>query len=217
MASIISLPFIKLVISRNNNYTVNHQSGTDNVPHLCVKVKHSNGYAWFGIIIVDYEKRTSGWTEEEFNAVVTRFHEAMNSQCDIQRLETDINRLMDSIQDVVTGRKRPTLFGGDGNDFIQMHLQNNIQLDIYRNEINEDTLTYGGYRGKVSLRHGYEEYNFFLYHRGIILNHYIDAEIAKELIEDALNKTFPEITYLPRATVEPTAVERTRNRHLDKS
>ncbi|MFO5890789.1 hypothetical protein ACLBSJ_33855, partial [Klebsiella pneumoniae] len=69
-----------------------------------------------------------------------------------------------------------------------------IRLGLYPSELIEDSLSYGGYRGKVSLRHGYEEYNFFLYHRGIILNHYIDAEIAKELIEDALNKTFPEIT-----------------------
>ncbi|MFO5890646.1 hypothetical protein ACLBSJ_33045, partial [Klebsiella pneumoniae] len=75
-----------------------------------VNERNLNGYAWYGIIIVDYEKRTSGWTEEEFNAVVTRFHEAMNSQCDIQRLETDINRLMESIQDAVTALERPIPF-----------------------------------------------------------------------------------------------------------
>ncbi|MFO5615273.1 hypothetical protein ACLBQC_32480, partial [Klebsiella pneumoniae] len=65
---------------------------------LSVIVNHTNGFAWFGIIIVDYEKRTRGWTEEEFNAVVTRFHEAMDSQCDIQRLETHINRHMSNIK-----------------------------------------------------------------------------------------------------------------------
>ena len=213
---IINLPYVQLVLKRISDYTLNHQSGLDDVPHLCVKVKHNNGYAWFGVNIMNHEVRP--WTRFEIDEVNARFLEAINKLCDVIEIVTDVVRLMESIQDVVTGRKRPTFFGGRGNDMIQMHTFNNVQLDVYREEVNPDTMTYGGFVADVKING--EIYPLFLYHRGVILYHYIDVNDAKQLILDSLQNDFSEL--FPGHTVEESditvykSVERTRNKNRNE-
>lgn len=207
-AQIIQLPYITLIIRRIADYTTNHQSGKDNIPHLCVKARHHNGFAWFGVHITSFEGRP--WTQAEYEEVSDRFVNAMHKICDIQELITDLPRLMDSIQDVVTGRKRPTLFGGDGNDLLQMHMGQNVQLDVYRGQLNKDTLTYGGFEGQVYMNGQW--FYCFLYHRGIILTNYIDKAGAKEMAEAALQSAFPEV-FGGHAEVEiDEEIDRTRNK-----
>lgn len=207
-AQIIQLPYITLFIRRIADYTTNHQSGRDNIPHLCVKARHNQGFAWFGVHITAYESRQ--WSTAEYEKLSERFVDSMYKICDVQELVTDLPRLMDSIQDVVTGRKRPTLFGGEGNDLLQMHMGQNVQLDVYRGKLNPDTLTYGGFEGQLYMNGQW--FNCFLYHRGIILTNYIDQTIAKGLAEEALQAAFPEV-FGGSVDIEIDAeVDRTRNK-----
>jgi hypothetical protein len=200
---------ITLVIKRIENYTTNHQSGEDNIPHLCVKAKHANGYAWFGVHIIAAEQRQ--WTGPEYDFLAKRFMDAMSKACDLQELVSELPRLMDSIQDVVTGRKRPTIFGGTGNDLLQMHMDRNVQLDVYRDGPNDETLTYGGFEGDLYLNGSW--HHCFIYHRGIILTNYIDIQQAEEMAAVALSRAFPEI-FSEEVQIQLTReVIRTRNKH----
>jgi hypothetical protein len=208
---IIQLPHVTMVIKRITDFTVNHQSGLDNIPHLCVKAQHHNGYAWFGLNLITFQSRQ--WTAEETATLVTRFNEAMNNICDIKEIVTDMDRLIDSIQDIVIGRKRPTIFGGEGNDLLQMHLANNIQLDVYRETINPDSLTYGGFQGAVLIDGEWRD--FLMYHRGVIISNYIDEDTAEELARNSINENFKEFLFLDSDSIEvDRVVERTRNRQL---
>lgn len=212
---IINLPYLQLIIKRISDYTLNHQSGLDDVPHLCVKVRHNNGFAWFGINILSHDQRP--WTRFEVDEVNSRFLEGINKMCDIIEIVTDVPRLLESIQDVTSGRKRPTFFGGQGNDMIQMHTINNVQLDVYREEFNKETLTYGGFTAEIEI--GGHIYPAFLYHRGVILYHYIDEKAAKDLIVESLSNNFGELFASDGYEIHPDdvvvgrIVQRTRNKH----
>ncbi|BEG72606.1 hypothetical protein [Pseudomonas phage PA1C] len=214
---IINLPFVQLVLKRISDYTLNHQSGLDDVPHLCVKVKHNNGYAWFGVNILNHETRA--WSSFEVDEMKARFLEAINKLCDVIEIVTDVSRLMESIQDVVTGRKRPTFFGGHGNDMIQMHTINNVQLDVYREDINSDTMSYGGFAAEVRING--QDYPLFLYHRGVILYHYINEVDAKRLIVDSLTNNFGELFENYEVDEQHVnvfrVVERTRNKNRNEA
>jgi hypothetical protein len=207
------------VIKRITDYTVNTQAGRDNVPHLCVKAQHNNGFAWFGVSLITFQSRP--WTPDETKQVRDRLIEAMHRMCDILEFTTDLSRLMDSIRDIVVGRKRPTIFGGGVNEFMQMYLPNNIQFDVFRTEINPNTLTYGGFKVQVNVRD--TELFGFLYHRGVILTNYISDADAIEITEAALRDAFPEMF----ADVAPTEADATihvsvlevveRNRNKNRS
>ncbi|QBJ02910.1 hypothetical protein MZD04_gp384 [Pseudomonas phage Psa21] len=204
---------IKILLKRIENYTVNKQYGEGNIPHLCIKVKHNNGFAWFGVHIL--EAPAQNWSIEIRDQIEKEIQEGLNKICDIQELVTDMPRLMDSISDVVSSRKRPTIFGGMGNDLLQLHMEGNVQLDVYRNDRNPDTLSYGGFEGELMLNGRW--YTFFLYHRGVILYNYIDSEIAVNMIRRALTRQFPEIfdeDDLDFVQVD-RSVDRTRNKRRE--
>jgi hypothetical protein len=189
-AHIVEVPDqIKILLKRIENYTVNRQYGEGNIPHLCIKVKHNNGFAWFGVHIL--EAPAQNWSVEIRDQIEKEIRDGLEKICDIQELVTDMPRLMDSISDVVSSRKRPTLFGGLGNDLLQLHTDGNVQLDVYRDHPNADTLSYGGFEGELVINNRW--YHFFLYHRGVILYNYIDTEVAKSIISRALIRQFPEI------------------------
>lgn len=189
-AHIVEVPdHIKILLKRIENYTVNRQYGEGNIPHLCIKVKHNNGFAWFGVHIL--EAPTQNWSVELRDEIEASIRDGLDKICDIQELVTDMPRLMDSISDVVSQRKRPTIFGGQGNDLLQLHTGGNVQLDVYREFRNADTLSYGGFEGELLICNRW--YQFFLYHRGVMLYNYIDQETAGRLIEKALITQFPEI------------------------
>lgn len=189
-AHIIEVPdHIKILLKRIEGYTLNKQYGEGNIPHLCIKVKHNNGFAWFGVHIL--EAPATNWSIEIRDQIEDAIRDGLEKICDIQELVTDMPRLMDSISDVVSSRKRPTLFGGQGNDLLQLHTDGNVQLDVYRDHPNPDTLSYGGFSGEVLMNGRW--YPFFLYHRGVILYNYIEAGAAESIITRALTRQFPEI------------------------
>lgn len=195
--NIISLPYIKMVLNRINDYTANNQSGVDNIPHCNIKVKHSNGFAWFGVNILDFKKQQ--WTIFEEDEVKARLLASLNHLCDIVEIVTDMNRLIDAIKDIISERKQPTVYGGEGNLFIQNTLSNNIQMDIYRDDLPTDVLTYGGFAFDLHIDD--RSLVGFLYHRGIIIYNYINETIARELVINSVIDQFGDIFDLTIADI----------------
>lgn len=204
---------IKILLKRIDNYTLNRQYGEGNIPHLCIKVKHNNGFAWFGVHIL--EAPATNWSIEIRDQLEASIREGLDKICDVTELVTDMARLLDSISDVVSSRKRPTIFGGVGNDFLQLHMEGNVQFDVYRDHPNPDTLSYGGFDGEVHINGRW--YHFFIYHRGVILYNYIDAPAAVQMIERALTRQFPELFDTSDGTFVQVdhIVERTRNKRRE--
>jgi len=213
-AHIVEVPdLVRILLKRIENYTLNKGYGEGNVPHLCIKVKHNNGFAWFGVHIL--EAPIAVWTPGERDLIETEIREGLDKICDIQELVTDMPRLLDSISDVVSQRKRPTVFGGNGNDLLQLHANSNIQLDVYRDFRNPETLSYGGFEVEVMVNGRW--YAGFLYHRGVILYNYIDNEAAQKLITLALTRQFPELFDIDdgEIVVVDRIIDRTRNKRRE--
>ena len=213
-AHIVEVPdVVRILLKRIENYTQNRQYGEGNIPHLCIKVKHNNGFAWFGVHVLEAEIQL--WSPEQRDQIELEIRDGLDKICDIQELVTDMPRLMDSISDVVSQRKRPTIFGGMGNDFLQLHASSNVQLDVYREHRNADTLSYGGFEGEVMVNGRW--YPFFMYHRGVILYNYIDETTAGKLITLALTRQFPELFDAEEGEFVQVEriIERTRNRRRE--
>lgn len=186
---IVTCPNMTLVIKRLTDYTVMHLSGLSNIPHLCVKVKHNNGYVWFGINVIGITD-TSAWTKKTEEIVHKQFMDAMRQIIDMVTLESDVPLLMRSLQDITTGRKRPVMFGGNSNEFVQICSANNVQIEVYRHEVRHEATTYGGFFAEV--RAGGKVYPAMVYHRGIILYNYITKEAVCEMLREELSTLFPD-------------------------
>lgn len=187
---IVTCPNMTLVIKRLNDYTVRHLSGLSNIPHLCVKVRHPNGFAWFGVNVIGITD-TSPWDQRTEETVREQFLEAMRRIIDLESMESDVPLMMRSLQDITTGRKRPVLFGGNSNEFIQICSDNNVQIEVYRHEVKHEATTYGGYFATV--RVDGRTYPVMVYHRGVILYNYIGKEAVCEMIRNELVNKFPEV------------------------
>lgn len=182
-----------MVINRLTDYTTQHFSGLDDVPHLCVKVRHNNGFAWFGLSIITPPPKPSSqliWPVGVVRDVKKQFLEAMSQVIDMTEMDSDVDLLMRSIQDICTRRKRPVMFGGESNEFIQISSQNNIQIELYRREVKNSSTTYGGYF--LLVEYDGLKIPVMMYHRGIILYNYITKEAALELLRNELLSKFPE-------------------------
>lgn len=179
---------ITILLKLLTNHTVNHQSGVDNVPHLCIKVAHGDGYGWYGLQILDWDREHT-FTEDEIESIGTEITEGVHRMTDVKEMLTRLDRLMDSVRDILLCRKRPAIYGVD-NQFIHMYLSNNIQFDAFRNTLPASTVSYGGF--EVKLQVGEQEHIGFLYHRGVPLANYIDSDMAEAQIEVALYNNFPE-------------------------
>lgn len=214
-SKIVNFPEVgmMMVITRLTDYTVKHLSGLANVPHLCVKVRHNNGFAWFGLSIVSITD-TRGWSRKTTDAIRDRFMDAMGQIIDLAEMDSDLDLLMGNIQSICTARKRPVMFGANSNEFIQISSTNNVQIELYRNEVKHESTTYGGYFMVVE----YEDQSFpvMVYHRGVILYNYIDVDAARELARQELLFHFPEMFRNPSALDIPTSevliVPRNRNK-----
>lgn len=188
---IVTCPNMTLVIKRLTDYTVQHLSGLSNIPHLCVKVRHqSNGFAWFGINVIGITD-TKPWTHKTEETIYAQFIDAMRKIIDMEALESDVPLLMRSLQDITTGRKRPVLFGGDSNEFVQICADNNVQIEVYRHEVRQEATTYGGFFATVRTKG--KTYPVMIYHRGIILYNYITKEAVCDLLRNELCNKFPEV------------------------
>ena len=187
---IVTCPNMTLVIKRLTDYTVKHLSGLSNIPHLCVKVRHnSNGFVWFGVNVIGITD-TKPWTKKTEETVLTQFMDAMRQIIDLVSLESDVPLLMRSLQDITTGRKRPVMFGGDSNEFVQICGTNNVQIEVYRHEVRQEATTYGGYFATVRAKD--RTYPVMVYHRGIILYNYITREAVCEMLRNELTALFPD-------------------------
>lgn len=204
---------IKILLKRIDGYTSNRQYGEGNIPHLCIKVKHNNGFVWFGVHIL--EATADNWSLEVRERLEREIRDGLDKIIDVVELVTEMPRLMDSISDVVSARKRPTLFGGQGNDFVQLHMDGNVQLDIYREYPNPDTLSYGGFEGEVNVNGRW--YPCFIYHRGVILYNYVDQATATVMATRALTRQFSELfDELDGEFVQlERSVDRTRNKRRE--
>lgn len=204
-----------LVIDRLSDYTVQHYSGLSNIPHLCVKVRHHNGFAWFGINIISTAPPAGNtWSTGIVQEVKQRFLKAMEQIIDLAEMDSDVNMLLRSVQDIHSGRKRPVMFGVGGNEFIRVTSTNNVQVELYRKEVKAEAATYGGYF--MTVEYDGQIFPALVYHRGIITYNYITKEAALELVRDELLTKFPEFFRDPAKLVIPLGevmqVPRNRNK-----
>lgn len=200
---IVPTPNMTMIIKLLSDHTVKRLAGIDNVPHLCVKVRHGDGYSWFGINVLNIMD-DSPWTAAIAKAVETSFMEAMGRIVDLKEMITDVPRLMDSIQDITTGRRRPIMFGGNSNERMQITGRNNIQIEVYRETVKKESLSYGGHMFEMSVDglYGEEKYAVYAYHRGVILYNYADEQEVGKFVRDEITSAFPEIEMGDRISLE---------------
>lgn len=211
-------PTATLLIKRLTDFTVKRLAGVDNIPHLCVKVKHGDGFAWFGINVLSITDKTM-WSQETTEKTAEIFMDTMRKIIDLEEMITDVGRLMESIRDITTGRRRPIMFGGVSNEKMQITAANNVQIEVFSDSVAEESLSYGGHMFELDL-HSDEtttQYALFVYHRGIVLYNYADPDEIAAFVRKSINEAFPELI-----SVEPedlryiTQVDRQRskpNRH----
>ena len=187
-----------MVLARITNYKQSHQSGWDNIPHACIKVKHNLGYAWFGLIIMcgeSDEDSLKDITRDELSKIMI---EAIYDVCDVVEILTDIDRLVTTIDDIVTKKYKPTAFVS-GTELLQMTLDNNVRVIVYQEgeTLPDDVTAKGGFA--LSVNADGIEYTGILHHRGIILSNYISQENALEVVTRELKNAFPN--FLANATI----------------
>lgn len=205
-----------ILIRRLTDYTVQHYAGLSDIPHLCVKVRHHNGYAWFGLNIISNTNSTNwpAWPHGLVRSVKEKFLEAMGQVIDLAEMDSDVDLLMRSIQDVHRSSRRPVMFGSGGNDFIQINSVNNLQIELYRKEVKPESLTYGAYF--MVIEYDGQVFPSLVYHRGVIVYNYITKESALELMRTELLAKFPEFFRDPSKLVirydDITEIPRNRNR-----
>lgn len=192
---IVPTPVMTMVIKRLTDYTVKRCDGISNIPHLCVKVRHADGFSWFGINILHITD-TSPWSEATATTVRELFTDAMHKIVDLKEMRTEVPRLMDSIQDITTGRRRPIMFGAGYNEKIQITAQNNIQIEVYRNTVKEESQSYGGYLYELTTYDASgspTNLALFVYHRGVILYNNAMPEEISDFVLAELRASFPEL------------------------
>jgi hypothetical protein len=210
-AHIVEIPdVIRILLKRIENYTVNKQYGESNIPHLCIKVRHGEGgIAWFGLHVL--WKDETNWSPELKDAIEALVVDGLSKIVDIRELETDMKRLAESVNDIVTSRKRPVLYGDHNNEMINLHMEANVQVDVYRDHPNPDTLSYGGYSGEICMNGRW--YPCFIYHRSIILYNYVTIETARDMVVRSLSRMFPELFDVEDNFVSmDSEIQRTRNK-----
>ncbi|ARV77054.1 hypothetical protein PHABIO_423 [Pseudomonas phage Phabio] len=213
--AIVPTPVMTMIIKRLSDFTVKRLSGINNIPHLCVKVRHGDGYCWFGINVL-HVTDTRPWTAETARQVEKEFTEAMHKIVDLKEMMTEVPRLMDSLQDITTGRRRPIMFGTGSNEKIQITATNNIQIEVYREAVKDESLTYGGYLFELTtydhLGHS-TDHALFVYHRGVILYNNASADEIAEFAITELRNAFPELEYANEMEIHFVyQVDRQRNR-----
>lgn len=212
---IVQTPNMLMVIKLLSDFTVKRLAGIENVPHLCVKIRHGDGYAWYGINVLNVTD-PSPWSPAMVTENTKCFMDAMKKIVDLKEMITDVPRLMDSVQDITTGRRRPILFGGDNtNEKIQITAKNNIQIEVYRETVKEESQTYGGHMFELNLfsARSNEKYGVFVYHRGVILYNYADENEVAQLVVDTINENFPEFEEINMDDIAyVTQVDRQRSR-----
>lgn len=206
--TIINKGYVTLLVKRITNFNTDHQEGWENIPNMCIKVKHGNGFAWFGINIINYEN--IHWSGSMKADVIESIEDVVSKTIDLEYIVSDMGRIVDSILEVVNERKINVLLfnnkqadGWDSVDtnakyllmsqkpierqiLLALNLTNGVSFEIYEDAIDEESLSYGGFAMVVKTEN--TNYPAVLFHRNIILNHYISEQTAEEVVSYALNE-----------------------------
>lgn len=212
---IVPTSVMTMIIKRLSDFTVKRLAGINNIPHLCVKVRHGDGYCWFGINVL-HVTDTSPWSHETARSIEAEFMSAMHKIVDLKEMLTEVPRLMDSLQDITTGRRRPIMFGGTANEKIQITATNNIQIEVYREAVKDESQTYGGYLFELTTYDHVSnstDHALFVYHRGVILYNNASVEEIQEFALNELREAFPELEYNVEMEIRFVAqIDRQRNK-----
>lgn len=194
---IIELDNIKLLIRRITNFNTDHQEGWSSIPQQCIKVKHGNGYAWFGVNILNYNN--TEWDTYKRSELEREIKEALFNLTDVEEVISDITRTVDFILEIINGRKTAALLNLNTyqkneyllrNDEVENHvllsvsLSNGVSLEVYEYEMDPNTLSYGGFALELTTNKG--KFPAMLYHRNVILNNYITSQLAQEITESVI-------------------------------
>lgn len=193
----IELDDIKLLIKRITNFNMDHQEGWSSIPQQCIKVKHGNGYAWFGINILNY--KNVDWDIYKRIELEREIKESLFKLTDVEEIVSDITRTVDFILEIVNGRKAAALINyntDQSNEYLlrsaevenqillSVSLSNGVSLEVYESEMDSNALSYGGYALELTTDKG--KFPAMLYHRNVILSNYITSQLAQEMAEKVI-------------------------------
>ncbi len=226
MNTIIERGHVTLLLNRINNYNQNHQDGYENIPHLCIKIKHNNGYAWYGLTVIKY--KNVGWTTEMRSDVKTEILSGLAKLTDLVEVVSDMDRIIDSILEVVNEKKTNLLIANNSdhsgdmldtyslrneksesrNILLTLNLANSVVFEVYDGDFDFDKLSYGGFALEVVLNG--KTCPGIMFHRSVVVNNYIDEHKAKEIVEYTLNSYLHLLSETPIKVNFIKVVERAR-------
>ncbi len=188
---------IKLKIKRITNFNTDHQEGWTSIPQQCIKIKHGNGYAWFGISILDY--KNVEWDAYERYDLERKIKETLFNLTDVEEIVSDITRTVDFILEIVNERKTAALLNFntvhaseyllrnaevENHVLLSVSLSNGVSLEVYESDMDPNSLSYGGFALELTTNKG--KFPVMLFHRNVILNNYITDQLAQEITESVI-------------------------------
>lgn len=184
---IIKLKECTLVLHRIVNYTVNHQSGWEQIPHACIKVHHENGYAWFGVNMIPevndqvFDRKTIEYIESEIRSIT-----------DVVSILTDLERLTKVLANGSGRTLDNVIFDSTSDIAARLTMSNNVRLTLYREgvDIEESIMGKGGFI--VTIYNKGESLEGFVHHRAVVLPNYVNELQVRQRVLEGLNKAFPD-------------------------
>lgn len=210
----INYTHLSLSFKRIVNYNQNHQEGYNAIPHLCIKIKHGNGFAWFGMTVVQFENiRWSMIMRDKLKQDITY---TLSQMTDLVEVVSSLDRIVENILEVVNEKKTsllitnlselsdpaldPFILRRNNNETtdlkLSLNLANGVSLEMYRNEFDLNVMSYGGFAMEVTING--QAYPAMLYHRSVILHTYIESDFAAKLVTLALQNYLPELAPVAR-------------------
>lgn len=227
MSTIIELKYVTILLSRINNFNQDHQQGWSSIPHMCIKVKHGNGFAWFGLNIVKYDNVI--WNQTMRSNVINEITKSLTTLTDVEEIASDMDRTIDSILEIVNEKKTNLLLSNkkvtespldiyvlrnehveERDIILSMNLSNSVTLEVYNNLVDFDSLSYGGFALEISTENG--SFPAMLFHRSIVVNNYIDSETVEKVVKHALEGYLSSLTNVKLNVRVIKIVERNRTR-----
>lgn len=199
----------KILVARIKGIETTVEGGLDACPVTVFTHRLGNKQTWWGIHLQSLEP--GRWDTTDFHALSKQLGERFDGTPSFAHGYLD--RVINTLHGLITGKKKPVIYGNNDRDFLQAHFRNGCQIDVCR-EIGgiNSQVNYGGYEGIVTLL-GATRY-FFLYHRGVALYNYVSAEEAEGLIEEYLKLYFHDV--LGDELISPTVITkhpRQKGRH----
>lgn len=189
---------INMSIFRVNDFTEKHYRGWKAIPHMCIKTKHPNGYAWYGLRIEEYQPRREPFYTEEAETLIDAITSHIYNISDAEEILSELHRTVDTIESIVMDTQRSINYEIGNGLAYKLHLANNVTMHLYEPgiDIPNNILRYGGYVGKfVSLAdHKYFQtqkvYNAIVFHQSVIVQNYIKQEEVVNVCQNTLLSKF---------------------------